>query len=105
MRPHSHNCYSPDFKLRGSSLSLLLEAASYHRRLCKGPRGILQLYKNFAATSCAYHFPLLGSSVDEVHVIVDRILITGQNDESTALAVKNFIWLATQEGQGKEKSK
>ena len=48
---------------------------------------------------------LSGSSVDEVHVIIDRILITGQNDESTALAVKNFIWLATQEGQGKEKSK
>jgi len=58
MTPHSHNCYSSDFKLRGSSLSLLLEAASYHRRLCKGPRRILQLYNKFAATSCANHFPI-----------------------------------------------
>jgi len=36
------------------------------------------------------------SSVDEVHVIVDRSLVTGQNDESTALAVNNFVWLASE---------
>jgi len=46
------------------------------------------------------------SSVDEVHVIVDRNLITGQNDESTTLAVKNFAWLAAEgQIQGKEKGK
>lgn len=33
------------------------------------------------------------SVVDAVHVVVDRSLITGQNDNSTALAVQNFVWL------------
>jgi hypothetical protein len=37
--------------------------------------------------------PFLGSVMDAVHVVVDRSLITGQNDNSTALAVQNFVWL------------
>jgi len=41
------------------------------------------------------------SSVDEVHVIVDRTLVTGQNDESTTLAVHNFVWLASAAGKKK----
>jgi hypothetical protein len=36
---------------------------------------------------------LTGSVVDAVHVVVDRSLVTGQNDNSTALAVQNFVWL------------
>jgi putative intracellular protease/amidase len=39
------------------------------------------------------------SDVDEMHVIVDRTLVTGQNDNSTALAVQNFIWLALKSSQ------
>jgi len=33
------------------------------------------------------------SIVNAVHVVVDRSLISGQNDNSTSLAVQNFGWL------------
>ncbi|KAL6050046.1 Glutamine amidotransferase-like class 1 domain-containing protein 1 [Balamuthia mandrillaris] len=36
------------------------------------------------------------SDVDETHIIIDRTLITGQNEQSTTLAVQNFIWLCSQ---------
>jgi len=32
-----------------------------------------------------------GSEVDMVHCIVDRNLITGQNDQSTVIAIQNVI--------------
>jgi len=32
-----------------------------------------------------------GSEVDMVHCVVDRNLITGQNDQSTVVAVQNVI--------------
>ena len=33
----------------------------------------------------------IGSEVDMVHCIVDRNLITGQNEQSTVIAIQNVI--------------
>lgn len=44
------------------------------------------------------------SEPDEVHVIVDRHLITGQNEQSTLTAVQNLILLHNQKNNRKEKS-
>lgn len=38
-------------------------------------------------------FDFLASQEDAVHVVVDRHLITGQNMQSTSLAVNNLILL------------
>lgn len=44
------------------------------------------------------------SEPDEVHVVVDRHLITGQNEQSTITAVQNLILLHNQKYSRKEKS-
>ena len=45
----------------------------------------------------------LGSEPDEVHVVIDRHLITGQNEQSTITAVQNLILLHNQKYNRKEK--
>lgn len=40
------------------------------------------------------------SDPDEVHVVVDRHLITGQNEQSTLTAVQNLVLLCNQKQQG-----
>lgn len=37
---------------------------------------------------------IAGSEAGEVHVVVDRHVITGQNDASTLIAVQNLILLS-----------
>ncbi|GFY57944.1 glutamine amidotransferase-like class 1 domain-containing protein 1 [Trichonephila inaurata madagascariensis] len=44
------------------------------------------------------------SEPDEVHVVIDRHLITGQNEQSTITAVQNLILLHNQKYARKEKS-
>ncbi len=56
--------------------------------LCVRSASVIEL-----TSVCLYVLPFVGSVVDAVHVVVDRSLITGQNDNSTALAVQNFVWL------------
>src|SRR3546814_15668203 len=60
----------------------------------QGPRGILQLYSPptkkpplLFYLSLTDSLPVTGSVVDAVHVVVDRSLVTGQNDASPGLAV------------------
>jgi len=43
------------------------------------------------------------SDPDEVHVVIDRHLITGQNEQSTITAVQNLILLHNQKFNRKEK--
>ncbi|GBL92086.1 Glutamine amidotransferase-like class 1 domain-containing protein 1 [Araneus ventricosus] len=44
------------------------------------------------------------SEPDEVHVVIDRHLVTGQNEQSTITAVQNLILLHNQKYTRKEKS-
>ena len=40
-----------------------------------------------------FAFDFTASKSDSVHVVIDRNIITGQNDASTVLAVQNLILL------------
>lgn len=66
-----------------------------------GPRETTPRFPGREGRGCAQASPLTmpwllslaASQPDAVHVVLDRHLVTGQNDASTVLAVQNLVFL------------